>query len=73
MRRAEEDEFVAQIDGARDCSTCFLKAAEASVMIFDFLKSTVRKNRMIGIAAIKTAISLYMPLAFQVTGRAAER
>ena len=41
-------------------------------MIFDFLKSTVRKNRMIGIAAIKTAISLYMPFAF-CPGRAAER
>ena len=41
-------------------------------MILDFLKRTVRKNRMIGIAAIKTAISLYMPLAFR-SGRAAER
>ena len=39
-----------------------LKAEEASWSTFDFLKNTVRKNRMTGIAAMRMAISLYMPV-----------
>src|SRR5262245_13558988 len=41
-------------------------------MTFDFLKSTVRRNRMTGIAAIKTVISLIMPLAFRPSRAALE-
>ena len=42
-------------------------------MTFDFLKKTVRKNRMTGMAAIKIAISLSMRLASRPGGAADRR